>query len=327
LLVLESTSGAGATDYIALQTASQTERMRILTGGNVGIGTSTPQDLLHVNYNTTQNITNLIAGIQVDLANSVTGGIQIDTFGTSANPQITMRGAVGTAASPTATASGNFLFILDAEGYSGSVYSGQGLWASVAAETWGSTNRGTYAVVHTTPIGSTTRTEAIRVQASGGLSVGTTTDPGIGSLQLNAQEFIPNVLSDAGIADSTACIRTSNGQILKGSGTIGICLGTSSARYKDRIVDLQDGLDQLDELRSVNFHYKPDMGHDPEKMQYGFIAEDVYKVLPGLVDVDDQGRPNTVDILGMVPILVKAVQQLKADNDDLRKSVEELRKR
>ena len=41
-LTLQSTSGAGSSDAIIFKTASQSERMRILTGGNVGIGTASP---------------------------------------------------------------------------------------------------------------------------------------------------------------------------------------------------------------------------------------------------------------------------------------------
>jgi hypothetical protein len=41
-LTLRSTSGAGTTDAIIFQTGSQVERARIVTGGNFGIGTTTP---------------------------------------------------------------------------------------------------------------------------------------------------------------------------------------------------------------------------------------------------------------------------------------------
>jgi hypothetical protein len=38
---------------------------------------------------------------------------------------------------------------------------------------------------NTTPTGSTTKAEAVRVNPSGGLSVGTTMDPGLGGLALH----------------------------------------------------------------------------------------------------------------------------------------------
>lgn len=54
-LVIESTSGAGATDYIAFQTGSQSERMRILSGGNVGIGNTNPGAMLDINTGTSSD--------------------------------------------------------------------------------------------------------------------------------------------------------------------------------------------------------------------------------------------------------------------------------
>lgn len=122
--------------------------------------------------------------------------------------------------------------------------------------------------------------------------------------------------SDAGQTTATVCAENTTGQLYKGSGTIGICLGTSSARYKNRITDATDGLAELVRLAPKRFWYNKNAGDNGVKEQVGFSAEDVVKVLPGLVGLDAKGRPNTLDMVGMIPIIVKAVQELKADNSD-----------
>ena len=67
-LTLQSTSAAGSSDYIAFKTGSGSERMRIASGGYVGIGTTNPLYLLHCNG------TGYFAG-NVALAGNVTSNI------------------------------------------------------------------------------------------------------------------------------------------------------------------------------------------------------------------------------------------------------------
>lgn len=128
---------------------------------------------------------------------------------------------------------------------------------------------------------------------------------------------LPTITTDAGATDATLCRRTSNGDILSGTGTIGICLGTSSARFKHAIEPLMAGIDQIMKLEPVSYKLNEDHG-DPNKILYGFTAEQGGKVLPALAGADDEGKPNTFDYLGVVPVLVKGMQQLKAENDSLR---------
>lgn len=126
--------------------------------------------------------------------------------------------------------------------------------------------------------------------------------------------------SDAAQTDVTVCAESTTGQLLKGSGTLGICLGTSSIRYKqpDTFKPLSDGLEQLAALKPINYRYIKGYGDDGAREQYGFLAEDVVSVLPKLVGLDDKDRPNSVDLVGMIPIIIKAIQELKADNDNLK---------
>lgn len=123
--------------------------------------------------------------------------------------------------------------------------------------------------------------------------------------------------TDAATTDNSMCINTSTHIMSSGTGTLGICLGTSSARYKHDIAPLIPGLDQILALKPKSYYLNADHG-DPKKQLYGFIAEDMFKVLPKLVGLDKQGRPNTADYMGVVPVLVKAMQQQQAEITALR---------
>lgn len=147
----------------------------------------------------------------------------------------------------------------------------------------------------------------------------------------SALTFTPNLLywagstADTAATDASVCRRTSNGQLLTGTGALGVCVGTSSARYKHDIVDVNAGLADIMKLHPVNFRYNKGHIDDGKFLQYGFIAEEVVKTTPGLVRLDETKRPNSVDMLAMVPILVKAVQELKAANDNMRTEITALK--
>lgn len=133
------------------------------------------------------------------------------------------------------------------------------------------------------------------------------------SVKFAAQVFHPAMASDTGLTDNTVCIQSGGtGKLLKGTGALGVCLGTSSARYKHDIVSMGAGLAEIVKLEPKNFYYKAGYGDSGTRQQYGFIAEDVVGVLPGLVPLDAEGKPNSVDMLAMVPILVNAVKELQA---------------
>lgn len=135
----------------------------------------------------------------------------------------------------------------------------------------------------------------------------------------NAAIILSGIASDGGATDATVCQKTSDGTILKGSGTLGICLGTSSIRYKHDIVGLSAGLAEIMALQPVSYHLNADHG-DPNKVLYGFTAEQAGSVLPELLGLDSQGRPNTFDYLGVVPVLVKAIHEMQHEIDDLKHS-------
>jgi hypothetical protein len=105
------------------------------------------------------------------------GFLFVDNFGNSSGPSLALRSGRGTAASPTATQNGDFLFNFYAMGWGATVQSGFGAYmGAFATETWTDTAQGSAWVYYTNSIGSTSITERLRIAA--GVMVGTTTDPG-----------------------------------------------------------------------------------------------------------------------------------------------------
>jgi hypothetical protein len=129
---------------------------------------------------------------------------------------------------------------------------------------------------------------------------------------------IAGITTDATHTDATVCEDTTTHQLYAGSGTAGICLGTSSARFKLGIVPQTDGLAELLKLKPVNFHYRPGYGDGGGREQYGFVAEDVAKVMPKLVGLDVEGKPLNLDYMALVPVLVKAVQEQQREIEALK---------
>ena len=93
---------------------------------------------------------------------------------------------------------------------------------------------------------------------------------------------------------------------------------TSDQRIKKNIVDIASGLSIITALRPVEFDYKEDDTHD-----IGFIAQEYQKVLPDQIvkHAPNDAEKAWVDgeVLGvqanLVPYLVKAIQELKAEFD------------
>ena len=119
------------------------------------------------------------------------------------------------------------------------------------------------------------------------------------------------ITTDATHTDTTVCQDTTTHEYLFGSGAAGICLGTSSLRFKTDVHPLKPGLAQITALEPIDYRYKP--GYGGEGVKYGFAAEQVAEVMPELVGLDKEGRPNSVDWAGVVPVLVKAIQEQQAE--------------
>jgi hypothetical protein len=88
----------------------------------------------------------------------------------------------------------------------------------------------------------------------------------------------------------------------------------SSLRWKTNVQTIEGALEKIESLRDVSFELKADGKHD-----IGLIAEEVRKVLPEVVSLEENGKDATaVDYAGLVPVLIEAVkeQQIKLEQKD-----------
>jgi hypothetical protein len=107
----------------------------------------------------------------------------------------------------------------------------------------------------------------------------------------------------------------------------GTCTGTtcsSDIRLKKNVQSLAGSLNDLVKIRPVTFEWKnpEERGYSSGK-QLGFIAQEVEKVKPEWVGVDDQGF-KTLNTTGLQVMLVDSVRELKMENDELRERVKSL---
>lgn len=94
--------------------------------------------------------------------------------------------------------------------------------------------------------------------------------------------------------------------LVNGGGRLGVA--TSSARFKEDIRDIGQESDGLMELRPVSFRYKREV--EPSGLrQFGLVAEEVARVYPDLVTVDDKGRPQAIRYQLLVPMLLNEAQK------------------
>jgi hypothetical protein len=95
----------------------------------------------------------------------------------------------------------------------------------------------------------------------------------------------------------------------------------SDRRLKENITDLNNGLNKVLGLKARKFDFINGF-----KNQYGFIAQEVQEVIPNAVSVfqeEDQMLAVKMDFI--IPHLVKAIQELKSQNDDLQAQITELK--
>ena len=110
---------------------------------------------------------------------------------------------------------------------------------------------------------------------------------------------------------------TASGVSVTGTVTASGSALTSDRRYKKNIKSLssESSLDDVMKLRPVSYDWRtdefPDHNFD-SFTHFGFIAQEVESVIPGLVGTDEHGW-KTVRYIDAIPILVKSLQMQQGE--------------
>ncbi len=326
-LTLQTTTGVGTTDAL------------LVKGGNNGATTilsaspastfTTPTWILG---STTNHLINAGSGVNNTVTIAATGAagtfVNYFAYGDSASGQTAANfgfSAAGTSTSPTALQTGKGMFQFAGGGYDGTNWGGtsgfDGSIQYVAAESFTTSAHGTKIVFASTPTTTKVLATGMTLQASGGLTIGNVaTDPGIGSLQINANAFAPNLPTTTGALAAALCWTATTGQFQRDTNAGG-CL-VSSARYKHDIKPLSGSLAEVMAMRPVSFVYNKEVGVEGD--QVGFIAEQMALIDPKLVGFNPNGEAQSVRYMQLTARLAGAIQELKYANDNLEARVKEL---
>jgi hypothetical protein len=107
-----------------------------------------------------------------------------------------------------------------------------------------------------------------------------------------------------------------------GNGTVTIVSGqvisTSNINLKNDDGGIEDALSKVLKLNPRYFYWKEDSGIDSNERQLGFYAQEVQEALGEEVANDNGNGKWGVNDRGIIAMLTKAIQELKAEIDELK---------
>ncbi|MCX7551850.1 tail fiber domain-containing protein [Xanthomarina sp. F2636L] len=119
-------------------------------------------------------------------------------------------------------------------------------------------------------------------------------------------------------ATSTLYLQHSGGDVRVG----GVLVHSSDRRLKKDITPLSYGLETILKLNPVAYHWN---NRNQDHKSLGLIAQEVQPVISEVVSVaDDDAKTLGVSYTELIPVLINAVKELKAENDALKSRIEAL---
>ena len=135
----------------------------------------------------------------------------------------------------------------------------------------------------------------------------------------DTQWCLERIVGTNSFSDSNIKFRVYNNGNYSFAGT-----NSSDRDIKENIQDISGtSLNLIDQLRPRTFNFKESEGYSTEP-KTGFVAQEIGAVIPSIVNGTDGQKDMGVDYNGLVAHLVKAVQELKAENDAMRARLDAL---
>jgi hypothetical protein len=357
-----STNFLGTTDNkdLVIRTKN-TERLRINSNGNIGINTSsTPIALLEM-HNTRQinsiYVTNSSTNSNQYGFRTVVNGVNASAFRTAGEFTASGSGSQNIGLNVLASAGNiNYGGICNATdgataniavwGYTGGPTGSKNyaVYGSIASFSAGNDFAGYFAgrtYVSTSLVIGTSETASNSsvtihspAETSNSILLVNTNESGNG-IQANYSGSPSNYYAIWGIAPSSG---PSQAGYFSGNVTVtGTFSNPSDERLKENINPLSNVTDKIMQVSVNTYNFKKEFSslNLPQTKQYGFLAQNLQKIFPELVQtvVDkSKGENNffeykTVNYLGMIPILTKALQEEHTQRIQTEQELQDLKQR
>jgi hypothetical protein len=274
------------------------ERIRIDSAGNVGIGTSNPDTSLHVTTPSgTKTELNLAQTAVTNYRLSIPASTDALTFVYGANTErmrIDSSGRVGIGRTPSISnsklevggADNVSLINVEASGVTG----GMGIGSTGLQFFHGSSAK-------------------MRIDSSGNLLVGTTTLQGRITVTATGSTTIDCARTETSTANNIV-LRNGNGAVgsIQTSGSSTSYNTSSDQRLKENIADADDAGSKIDAIQVRQYDWKADGSHQ----DYGMVAQELLEVAPEAVSQGEtEEEMMGVDYSKLVPMLIKEIQSLR----------------
>jgi hypothetical protein len=290
------------------------QRMSILSGGNVGIGDTSPDYRLSVAKVNAATPAIMVSG-------AFFGGPRIQTYGLDADADAWM--GLGTDMGgaayehsiyfPNKTSTGQGVLTIGS--YDGTTYSTKMTVLNDGNVGIGNTSPQT--TLHTGPTTTitnvfTARFAASNFFASGGNSMFYVPDTAANIMMFGSNQFGTNQIEFYHKNPGTSQAYVGR---ISTSGSATSYVTSSDYRLKENIIPISDSISRLNQLKPSRFNFI----EEPGKVVDGFIAHEVQDIVPEAIvgekdEVDEEGGiiPQGIDQAKLVPLLVAAVQELEA---------------